>query len=461
MACEQGRAESGTMDRMAAPALEQSYEYPFASHLDRAGSQPRLRLATSGTAATSPYFYKGALAAPRRTADLLLAVAATARTRYYVPPNMLARILAAADPVVTSHRDRLRFESFSACCGVYARLDLLPDALRGEIVGHGTTNVDFNPDMRAALAQLSPTEAVDVNVGADRFELERACGTVIERKVPLPLRWLKGFVEVQACQARMQLRFEVDGGEARRFLRSLPRQPMPHVAMWVQPLAKGLRLAAREVPGGVRLVGVERLRSLEVLAREAKKLRIYSDGQASAWELVFADSRLFFVVSPESSRGFSGEGQVLSQLAGGEAEAVERLRASLRWGARIDENELARGASVAPEAMRASLAALGSRGIVGYDLAEGGYFHRELPFDLAQVESMHPRLQSARELLDGKAVSRSGAEFHVRSEDVVHRVNVSESGATCTCTWYAKHQGGRGPCKHVLAVQLWEEANDS
>ncbi|MGL4942941.1 MAG: SWIM zinc finger family protein [Thermoguttaceae bacterium] len=31
----------------------------------------------------------------------------------------------------------------------------------------------------------------------------------------------------------------------------------------------------------------------------------------------------------------------------------------------------------------------------------------------------------------------------------------------CTCPWYAKHQGERGPCKHVLAVQLMlEEKNE-
>ncbi len=50
-------------------------------------------------------------------------------TRFYVPPNTLAAILRAADPVVTSTPQGLRFESFSACCGVYARLDVAREAL--------------------------------------------------------------------------------------------------------------------------------------------------------------------------------------------------------------------------------------------------------------------------------------------------------------------------------------------
>ncbi|MDR1635525.1 MAG: SWIM zinc finger domain-containing protein [Bifidobacteriaceae bacterium] len=26
--------------------------------------------------------------------------------------------------------------------------------------------------------------------------------------------------------------------------------------------------------------------------------------------------------------------------------------------------------------------------------------------------------------------------------------------ATCTCPWYGRHHGARGPCKHVLAATL-------
>ena len=44
----------------------------------------------------------------------------------------------------------------------------------------------------------------------------------------------------------------------------------------------------------------------------------------------------------------------------------------------------------------------------------------------------------------GGVVSSGDAEYVVRLEDGVMR---------CTCAWYAKHRGERGPCKHVLAVQ--------
>jgi hypothetical protein len=67
---------------------------------------------TSAGAADHPYFFRGFLGHAEQAAAGLLAVAKVARTRYYTPPGMLAAILRAADPVVTSNGDRLRFESF-------------------------------------------------------------------------------------------------------------------------------------------------------------------------------------------------------------------------------------------------------------------------------------------------------------------------------------------------------------
>ena len=79
---------------------------------------------------------------------------------FYTPAAMIAAaILGAADPVVTAEPDRLRFESFSACCGVHARFDLHPDGLDVRACRPGTTNVDFNPPMREALGALAPQRA--------------------------------------------------------------------------------------------------------------------------------------------------------------------------------------------------------------------------------------------------------------------------------------------------------------
>ena len=48
---------------------------------------------------------------------------------------------------------------------------------------------------------------------------------------------------------------------------------------------------------------------------------------------------------------------------------------------------------------------LGARGLVGFDLSSQAYFHRELPFDLSEVEKLQPRLKAARQILDNEQIS--------------------------------------------------------
>src|SRR5260370_35998200 len=113
---------------------EQVYQYLIPSEVRSGDGKTEVHLATSGgnvesRPAAHPWFFDGFLAQPEQTAVALLACARVARTRYYKPPAMVAAILLAADPVATSEATNLRFESFSPCCGVYARLDVLADGI--------------------------------------------------------------------------------------------------------------------------------------------------------------------------------------------------------------------------------------------------------------------------------------------------------------------------------------------
>ncbi len=149
---------------IAAPVLDQTYRYPFPSELVGEGEAPRLRLATSGGPAPNPQFFRGHLVQPVVAADLLLVVGDVARSRFHVPAQMLARIILAADPVATCADDRLRFEAFSACGSVYGRVDFLPDGFDGQALGRGTTNVDFGPAVRAALARVQDRSRLAASV---------------------------------------------------------------------------------------------------------------------------------------------------------------------------------------------------------------------------------------------------------------------------------------------------------
>ncbi len=167
----------------------------------------------------------------------------------------------------------------------HARVDFLPDALDGTWHGRGTTNVDFNAPLRTALAKVRNSDSVNLAVGSDELSLSRSGESVVERKVALPVRWLKGFVEVQAYQARMSRKLEITGFEAAKFLRSVPKGSATTNA-WLTRSGRGLRLSQVEARGGIRTGGIQRLHVLDDLARHAKELVIYADDQneaSAAW----------------------------------------------------------------------------------------------------------------------------------------------------------------------------------
>ncbi|MEV4945765.1 SWIM zinc finger family protein [Streptomyces sp. NPDC053755] len=436
-----------------------AYSRPSALQSRACGRQ--LGLETSGGltpagAEAHPRFFSGFLTSPQIAARGLLAVADVAAARYHqrIRPGSL-------DPVVTGNGDRLRFESFSGCGGVYARLDVLSEGLDGAETGHGTTNVDVNNPLREALSRMTGDDPLHLRVGPEELAVTTLEGAVVEKKVPLPDRWLRGFAEAQVVSSGFDLRAELTGAEAVRFLRSLPRsQARGRGPLWVVRSGRSLRPTTRPVAGAVCLPGPDRLAALERVLRHATALRVYGpvpDGVAtsSAWELALPGMRLTLTLSPDASRGFSGEGGVLEALATPEAERdAELVSVLLAWEPRIDPAELAAEAGLTPDRVRAALTRLGTAGRVGYDVADAAYFHRELPYDAERAERHNPRLVAARALVAEGAVALDGALAAVTSGERRYQVRESGGALSCTCQWWADYRGRRGPCKHALAVRM-------
>ncbi|MEU9332909.1 SWIM zinc finger family protein [Streptomyces sp. NPDC048290] len=450
----------------------QAYTYAQPSAVRTTARGTALGLETSGGLTPAgpvarPRFFSGFLTRPWTAAAGLLAVADVAGARYYRPE--LARLL---DPVVTAQGDRLRFESFSGCCGVYARLDVLGDGLDGGEVLHGTTNVDVNNPLRDALTRIGADDPLHLRVGPEELAVTTLGGRVVEKKVPLPDRWLRGFAETQVISAAFEPRAELGAAETLRFLRGLPRTGRPGAAVqWLLLAGRALRPTSRPAPGAVCLPGPWRLATLHRVLRHATGLRLYgppaaadSPPLASGWEVDLPGMRLTLVLSPAVSRGFSGEGGVLEALAGDDTAAdAELVGVLLAWEPRIDPADLAARAGLTRDRVRAALTRLGTAGRVGYDCAEAAYFHRELPYDADRAERHNPRLVAARALVaDGAVTFREppghpgGPVADVRSGDRTHLVRPAPDGPglSCTCPWWSDHRGGRGPCKHALAVRI-------
>lgn len=441
-------------------ALDFTYQYAFPSGIKAANDgRPQLMLATCDHNQSHPYFFDGRVRSPRLMGEMLMALSDVVRTHFFLKRPVLL------DPVLTSNEAVLRLEGFSGCCGVYARVDLPASGFEGHCMGRGSTNVDFNTPMRNALQRLRDHEDVRFSVGREEVVLSKGDEQTVEKKVKLPLRWIKGFSEVQAYQPRLQLRMEVGAAEALQFIRSLPATVRPKMPSYAVSSGRSIRLSQRPQAGAVQIMGTHRVRVIEPLLARADKLRVWSDDDdgTSAWEVCLAAGRFFLMISPEVYRGFSGEGQVLGSLARPPVDNVLALvRAQLKWQPEIDSRALAEKLNLDSGSVEDALAVLGSRGLAGFDASSGRYFHRELPFDLSKVEDLQPRLKHARQLVETGGVARlenvqQPAVYQVRGTDVTHRVQLDAAGDRCTCPWFSKYQGGRGPCKHILAAQLVSE----
>lgn len=421
-----------------------------------------LELAASLTPDGETCYFDGFLNRPEQSAQALLLLAKVARSRYYTPPNMLTAILAAADPVVTASADRLRFESFSACCGVAARYDILPAGLDRPPHRHGTSNVDLNRPVRTALANVHGLEPLHLSVGHD-VTFTTSAARIVERKVPLPARWVRGFAEAQASTAQLQPRAVLTAAAMQRFVRDLPTNSNGRSVIYAVPGRDGLRLSSRASGLAVPLGGPSRLRVLEPMLRFATSVTVYgpdpkegsSEAGISAWQVDMPDGRFVVTLSPMAMRGFSGEGGILVELADPQGELDALTVAELVCDqALIDVNVLAAQTGIAHDRIRVALTHLAAAGRVGYDAAEGAYFHRELPWNREPLAALHPRLGQALDLVDSGAVRLRDDGADLISHSTHHLIRRVGDEITCSCPWFAQHRNSRGPCKHLLAYQL-------
>lgn len=424
-----------------------------------------LGLATNGGRTAHPHFFRGFVEQAPQTARALLAVAEVARTRYF-DASVAHRM---RDPIVTSNVEVLRFEAFSSCNGVHVRFDLDAVGFDAEHVDWGCTNVDVNESLRTALTRISGGDPLRLSIGTERLTVETLDDQVVEHRVPLPERWLRGLGSVQVATAEMRPVAELGAAGARATLRDLPRQSTGNRPLHIAFGPRGARLTSRPGTDRATIVGPQRLtalrrllphvRGLSVLAPPPRPRRRAGTGddalalQASAWVVHLDGARCTLVLSPELYRGFSGEGRALTALVAAQAAVVDAVTDRLAGQARLDAGQVAALTGSDTQAAQDALFALAARGRIGHDAAAGAAFHRDLPYPDGLLRPDRPRLDAAVELVEAGAVRLGQAASTVATE-ALHTVTHADAGDTCTCRWFTRHRGERGPCKHVLAVLL-------
>lgn len=405
----------------------------------------------------APCFFWGKLTEPYITARCLITLSNVVQSSFSLSPFELAKL---KDPIVTSGNSKIRFEGFSHCAGVYARVDVLPGGHDGEFLENGTTNVDFNQPMISALSTVQRKESVILSVGKKEVALHKDNEKIIERKVPLPVKWIKGLASVQVFMSQAEKMLSLNRVQTLQLFQSLPKGNIKSDYYLIMRGNKPM-FSAVKTANGICIGGIHRLRLLEPLISLSDELRIFSQSsmQSTTWQLYFGSVRFSLSLSRDAWRGFSGEGAALESLIEDIPDSLmdafdkysyanqEFNPALLAVNEQLDFSKI--------DNITGRLSAMG---LLGYDVDENHFFYRRLPFKLSRILSLNPRMKDAEKLLMENKVhilaqTGSRVEATVNGSGVNHTIILDHEAEKCTCTWFSNHQGDRGPCKHILAVK--------
>lgn len=402
-----------------------------------------------------PCFFWGTLTDPYVTAKCWSTIAKVVRSSFGPTPPSLR------DPIVSAGTERIRFEGFSSCNGVYVRLDMKPESIDGEFIANGTTNVDFNDPMLNALNSIQKNEKVTLAVGQQDVQVITTKAKVTEKKVTLPMRWIKGLTSVQLYLADMDLKFELNKIQTIQLFQTLPKGSVKG-DFFITKRAGKFMFSTLMTTDSVRVGGIHRLRLLDGVLAISEKIFVYesTDKQTCAIVCEFGKMQLLMAFSPDAYRGFSGEGKALEHMTENvPVEWVYGLNSLLKSNQTFDPTLLSIEHDIDFGTMDQLTSSLSSIGLLGYDLMGRNHFYRQLPFKTARILSLNPRLKNAKKLVDNEEVQilRNEAgyvEANVKGTGVQHKVVMDHQGDRCTCEWFTAYQGKRGICKHILAVKM-------
>lgn len=436
------------------------YNYSKSSSLVRKDALEELFLAKYSEVqknTDAPCFFWGNVGQPFILARCLITLSNIVKSSFNLSPFQMALL---KDPIVTAGNERLRFEGFSHCAGVYARIDVLPDGLDGEFLENGTTNVDFNQPMITALGSIRPNEKIMLSVGEKEVGLYKEEKKVIERKVPLPEKWIKGLGTVQIYLSESEKQHTFNKIQTQQLFRGMPKGVVKSdyylMVRGNKPMFSPVKSA-----DAVCIGGLHRLRLLEPLLPYIDSMQVFphANMQSTTWQLYMGNIKFSFSLSRESWRGFSGEGAVLESLTTEVPdEWIDALDKYAYANQSFNGRNLAVDENLSLSTTDNITGRLAAMGLLGYDLDENEFFYRRLPFKLSRILGLNPRMKNAEKLIEGGKVeilnkNKERTEARVQGTGVHHTVILEEDKERCTCEWFSKYQGERGPCKHVLAVK--------
>lgn len=436
-----------------------NYQYKTSSSLQSNNGQENLLLSKFNEVnkGNSPCFFWGKLNNPYELSRCLITLSNTVQSSFNLSPFQLALL---KDPIVTAGNNQIRFEGFSHCAGVYARVDVLENGQDGEFIENGTTNVDFNTPLISELGKIKKNDELILSVGQKEVGFHKGGESFIERKVPLPTKWIKGLTTVQHYFSESDYAMTLNRIQALQLFKTIPSGKVKTDYFLIKRGSKYM-FSPLKANQAVCIGGIHRLKLIQPLIPLIKELKIYpqKDMQSVTFVLCFNELNFVFSVSRDFWRGFSGEGAALEALIEDLPDSLVQAFDNYSFtNQEFNPTLLSFEAGIDISKIDKLATKLSAMGLLGYDLDKNGFFYRRLPFKLERILSLNPRLKGAEKLLVENKVhitlkKDNEVEASVEGSGVKHYVILKGDTQKCTCAWFSKNQGERGVCKHILAVK--------
>jgi hypothetical protein len=314
--------------------------------------------------------------------------------------------------------------------------------------------------MITALGSIRPNEKVMLSVGEKEVGLYQEEKKIIERKVPLPVKWIKGLGTVQVYLSESEKHHTFNRIQTQQLFRGMPKGVVKSDYYLIVRGNKPIFSPVTSVDA-VCIGGLHRLRLLEPLLPYIDSMQVFPhvNMQSTTWQLYMGNIRFSFSLSRECWRGFSGEGALLDSLVSEVSdEWIDALDKYAYANQSFNPAMLALEENISFNKTENITGRLAAMGLLGYDLDDNEFFYRRLPFKLNRIIGLNPRIKNAEKLIEAGKVeilnnNKERTEARVEGTGVHHTVIIEEEKERCTCEWFSKYQGERGPCKHVLAVK--------
>ena len=421
------------------------------------------------------------------------------------------------DPVISVHPDSVIFEAFSIDESSYARVTVPKDNL--DIMGDmvcGTTNIDFSRDLVKEFQRVRNYRPAWIKVERDAVELSTDLDSVVEKKIDLPLTWIRGFLQVQSASVlpgtSLQLSAETvnlvlshltrnrakESPRSLRFILKKGEKPTIIIDPWGLEVPEYQHTYQDVFEGEIRIWGRRRLMVLKDLLPFADRLsvRLMGTGMPSYWSLSMSGHRFDLGLSGWTANDWAAKANfsIMAATDPGEETDIDSLSEYLRTKLMSTIKEAAKKLRISNRAAAYGLQLLCEQGQAMYDPTCDLYRWRQLidqfkdgdtlvntlfqpgtdgtRTDISSIKTGEDkRMTYAKKLVHDNCVkiieSTDTEKATIYKMEVVGRdekifkpdFHVDLDGrisvASCTCSFFRLNKLRKGPCNHIGASILF------